>query len=733
MRGSSCAVKYRNMHKVRPFILAIFILLGTTYSIINPVLESPDEELNYANALYIVQNHALPVLQPDEKSKAHHPPLYYLLTAALIDNIDHNKNNLAELSAHGNRFFGHNTYVPGVDNKIQNLPDPALTAFPWRGATLGIHIMRLVSVIMGAGAAWAVAQIAWLLTKNDAISIAALLLTAFNPMFLYIQSSVHNDALTNLLAAFTILATVRYWQTPTLKYAFTIAIVASLGILTKITFLFLGIMIATVMICAVWKRNGRFSQILIAGTTVVTLTSWWFIRNFTICGDPTCMNLQTEIWQPRESAPDWSAAFGELDYLFTSFWGAFGFGQITYPAPIYWLFIILTLIALIGLIRTKWQKYDKWLIPLLIIAPISAFAATFWRMTVSATANFGRYLFTTYAVIAPLLAIGLMAHTKPQSRKVLLYGLGGGMVLLNLYTLFGVIRPVYTPPPIINDINDTNDINELTITHRTDIEYEHIGRLLGYDMPDSADLNDTVNVTLYWQATDTIETNIAEFVQLVTTDNERIGGRDTFHGLGRYPTRYWQPNDIIIDTIPIPLTTQTDTPTAVRLIMGMFTDDSDDRLPATNGATTHALGMIRLGGEQPAIVGNATDYRFDNVIQLVGMTDVVETAEAVTFTFTWKALEDVGRNVTVLVHLLDENGKLIAQSDSAPNNNSFPSCLWQHGDIIIDRRTQPIPADLPSGTYTLHIGLYWSDTIGRLSITPNSPNDTVPIYALTVE
>ena len=114
------------------------------------------------------------------------------------------------------------------------------------------------------------------------------------------------------------------------------------------------------------------------------------------------------------------------------------------------------------------------------------------------------------------------------------------------------------------------------------------------------------------------------------------------------------------------------------------------------------------------------------------MTDVVETAETLTFTLTWKAMADVGRNVTTLVHLLDERGNLVAQSDFAPNNNRFPSQLWQRGDIIIDERIQPIPADLPSGTYSLHIGLYWSDNITRLPLNLPTETNTIPIHKLII-
>ena len=83
------------------------------------------------------------------------------------------------------------------------------------GFTL-IGLMVLIAVInIGLGvavASWTMASPAWddwsipdctaLLPCSAAVTAA---LVAFNPMFIYIQGSVHNDALTNLLAALLIL------------------------------------------------------------------------------------------------------------------------------------------------------------------------------------------------------------------------------------------------------------------------------------------------------------------------------------------------------------------------------------------------------------------------------------------------------------------------------------------------------------------------------------------------
>ena len=113
------------------------------------LLESPDEILNYENLLFIAEKRSLPVLEPGEFSKAHHPPLYYVIGAAFIGSIPHE--NLPELAANTNPFWGFRLYESGVDNKSQYLRDRELESWPYEDVALAIHLMRWLSLLMGAG------------------------------------------------------------------------------------------------------------------------------------------------------------------------------------------------------------------------------------------------------------------------------------------------------------------------------------------------------------------------------------------------------------------------------------------------------------------------------------------------------------------------------------------------------------------------------------------------------
>ena len=714
-------------------LLAVYFIFGVGVLLSNPLLESPDELLNYENMRAIIDDKKLPVLQPGEFSKAHHPPLYYLIGALITSPIPNE--NLPEMAENINPFFGFRTYDFGVDNKSQYLHGTSAEAWPWRDAALGLYLLRFLSLVFGAGGILAVYKIGRILFAEQALALVAAAFVALNPMYLYIQSSVHNDTLTNFLAACAILSLVLYWQEPSTKRAIAIGVVCGLGILTKITFLFLGPVVLAVMIGRhfIGRKEWSifFKNILIAGLIVVALSGWWFVRNQILYGEPTSMELQASIWQPRPNSPDWPAAVQELGYLRDSFWGAFGFGQIVFPRWVYTSMNSLVAVAIVGLVIWLFKRNhvklkepsQHWLLALLLIAPLTSFSATFSRMSISATANFGRYLFTSYGVLAILLAIGLFSIVRlltggrtaadwPAATSIFI-----GLIGLNLFTIFGVIRPVFAPPPTYaaaDQIKPDFPIN---------IEFQNGIKLLGYSLESrSAEPGEPYPVTLFWQAPNNhIDENVREFVQLVLPDGERLVGRDTLHGLGRYPTSLWQPGEVIVDTVPLyPPEDENREATGLRLDIGLKGEEGRP-IPLPNGDTTLSLGVIRLAPQPPIAGLTLPIYTFGDAIHLIGVPSLPESVmagEELPFNLRWQSAVPVSDDYVVLIHWVkDGEVQPTVQFDGPPNNNALPTSLWQPQDIIDDKRTLPLPDDLPAGEYHVLIGLYRSSDFARLPIT----------------
>jgi hypothetical protein len=99
----------------------------------------------------------------------------------------------------------------------------------------------------------------------------------------------------------------------------------------------------------------------------------------------------------------------------------------------------------------------------------------------------------------------------------------------------------------------------------------------------------------------------------------------------------------------------------------------------------------------------------------------------------WHALDPVGYDYKVFVHLLGPDGLPVAQHDDEPVSWSYPTGAWRPGDYVRDEHPLTLPADLPRGDYRLVAGFYEPDTGERLSfLTEGGASDVVELRTLRV-
>jgi len=71
------------------------------------------------------------------------------------------------------------------------------------------------------------------------------------------------------------------------------------------------------------------------------------------------------------------------------------------------------------------------------------------------------------------------------------------------------------------------------------------------------------------------------------------------------------------------------------------------------------------------------------------------------------------------IHLLDEEGRLVAQRDSEPQGGMRPTNGWQVGEEVVDRYGVLVGEGTPSGKYELVVGMYEPASGERLPIVDN--------------
>ncbi len=75
----------------------------------------------------------------------------------------------------------------------------------------------------------------------------------------------------------------------------------------------------------------------------------------------------------------------------------------------------------------------------------------------------------------------------------------------------------------------------------------------------------------------------------------------------------------------------------------------------------------------------------------------------------WRVTDHVQPPVTVFVHLLDREGKVVAQNDSF----GAAARMLEPGDLIVQQHPIKIETPVPPGEYRLEIGLYNPVTSNR--------------------
>jgi hypothetical protein len=144
------------------------------------------------------------------------------------------------------------------------------------------------------------------------------------------------------------------------------------------------------------------------------------------------------------------------------------------------------------------------------------------------------------------------------------------------------------------------------------------------------------------------------------------------------------------------------------------------------------LSLYVLGAPETAT--NALDEQLGDAIRLTGYsfeTTQLQAGQPLLLTLFWKTDTPVDSDYTVFVHLLDDSGQLVAQTDGQPGGGSHPTSSWQTGELIRDSYAVTLPSNLSTGQYTLQVGMYLWPELTRLT-TPDGA-DAIVLEQIAVE
>lgn len=730
-------------HKAIMIILVAFVLLSTTYSVVTPIFEAPDELQHYFFVQHLADGEGLPIITgpvPDIQAEIHQPPLYYALGALATFWID--TGPLTD-------FVWRNPHaqigVPAASGNVNMVVHSTEEGFPYQGVTLAMHLVRWLSVLMGAATVLATYCIArQIMPQWKELAIGAAVINAFNPQFAFISGTINNDNLVTVLFALAALLLVVLDRREVSRgRLILLGFVIGLASLTKLTGLML-LPLAAVVLGAVALRRRRLIPFVgwMATVSIVALVvgGWWYARNWRLYGDPLGMKIMPILFRTRVYRPSLLELLAEFKGLRMSFWALFGWFNILAEPWLYLVFDGLALLGTVGLLllalkhlRGEETLSLSWLLFLLLwIAVVLAGLVRWTQMT---HASQGRLMYPAISAISILLFTGLAQWVPRRAVTSLARVLGVAMLAIAIVSPFRYIAPAYAGPPLLSQTELEKIPNPVAVTFDEQI------RLLGYEVGGEAVRpGESLDVTLYWQALAPMERNYSVFVHLLDENDLVLASQDTFPGQGTYPTRLWQVGDAIADVYTIAVPPTAFTPSSAQLEVGLYEFDSGKRLavygpqgePLGDNVRFHRIEVLPHEGSDPSTPRQARDdagsgrsvpnpvrFDFGNQIALIGYAlegRAVGPGEEIHLTLYWEALAEMEQDYTIFTHVIGERDRIWAQIDSQPQGGAAPTSTWSQGQVLMDEYHLLVAPDTPPGVYDIEVGLYLAATGERLGL-----------------
>ncbi|MCP5100542.1 MAG: hypothetical protein GY943_33755, partial [Chloroflexi bacterium] len=288
-------------------ICAAYLLITVSYSVINPLFETPDEQLHFFTVVHIATTGTLPHVDANNFNEwmgqeAAQPPLYYLLGASLIAPIDTSE-------VYEQVWLNPFVWI-GTAQATHNLNRAVHTSFenwPWQGYALAAHLLRGLSTLFGLGTLlciYASARLLW--PQQPQIGLIAMSIIAFLPQFNFIQSAISNDTLITFLCSFAVWQLLYLWFNQiSMRRLLLLGITIGLAALTKnagvLLLVFACGMLLLQTLRDVFEKNGRFSihttfqclkptlwqTAVFVILPVLLMTGWLWLRNHQLYGDWT--------------------------------------------------------------------------------------------------------------------------------------------------------------------------------------------------------------------------------------------------------------------------------------------------------------------------------------------------------------------------------------------------------------------------------------------------------------
>ena len=215
-------------------IVLAYTVAGALFARFTPPWQTPDEPAHYNYIRQVAEAGCCPRIEPGDWSSEY---LAQLTSSRFAPELLANLDSIQYEDHHPPLFY-------------------MLAAAVYRVSSGDLVALRLFSVLLGAG----VVALSYLISRQIApdqplLALSAMALVAFLPQHLHMMSAVNNDALAELIVGLALLWMLRYLESDAAPI-WQLGALVGLAFLTKLTIYFLA-PLALLTIWLKWRRGGE--------------------------------------------------------------------------------------------------------------------------------------------------------------------------------------------------------------------------------------------------------------------------------------------------------------------------------------------------------------------------------------------------------------------------------------------------------------------------------------------
>jgi len=514
-----------------PLLLVVFVALATAYSFVVPLGEAPDEVSHIGYVQYLVENHRLPPAEEIASGEAHQPPLYYLVAAMMTVWLGDQPIQI----------------IANPDWRIEDRSVPNVLlhtrqeGLPYHGAVLVWHLVRLLSVVLGAVTIWATYHLARDVFSDHTLALAAAAFVAFLPQFTYLSAMVNNDNLVIALSTLTLLFFVRHVHTAQIVDVGILGMLLGLSILAKLSALPLAVALAGgwMLIRRKVALHQRFGEIVAMFSVAALISLPWVAYNSIVFDDPINWARFLQVTPRTESFTLFDGTTYALR-LYESFWGKFG-GATHLPLPgiLYFFFAILSAVSFVGVVYlvVDWRARR---LPTRVAQILGVFALL-WALLIAAHFRLminilgmdqARHIFVGLPSLGIVMAAGIL-RLVPRYNHLIARSWIAGMMLIGWGVLACIAMTYHSPALAVGMFTPRPS--------KTPIDFGAEIRVLDYRVEWSpVARGESLAVQIEWQAIQDISENYWLLLQLTDTSGNVVTQQEGVPSRGKTTTDWWR-------------------------------------------------------------------------------------------------------------------------------------------------------------------------------------------------